>query len=56
LGQRTAAAPDRSRQWKKALKDLGATVIRCTIFEGTKHGQPASQAWAQEGLLDWLLA
>ncbi len=41
---------------EKALKELGSTVVRTTIFKGANHGQTASKAWAQEGLLDWLFA
>jgi pimeloyl-ACP methyl ester carboxylesterase len=41
---------------EKALKELGSTVVRTTIFEGANHGQTAGKAWAQEGLLDWLFA
>jgi len=44
------------RSMEKAMKELGSTSIRTTIFEGANHGQTASKAWAQEGLLDWLFA
>ena len=40
----------------KALKELGSTVIRTTIFEGANHASTDDKAWAQEGLLDWLFA
>lgn len=41
---------------EEALKALGSTVVRTTIFAGANHGQTAGKAWAQEGLLDWLFA
>jgi len=41
---------------EKALKGLGSKVVRTTVFEGANHGQSASLAWGQEGLLDWLFA
>ncbi len=41
---------------EKALKELGSTVVRTTIFEGANHATTARVAWAQEGLLDWLFA
>ncbi len=41
---------------EKALKGLGSTVVKTTIFEGANHTQTASLAWAQEGLLEWLFA
>ncbi|MDP6634716.1 MAG: prolyl oligopeptidase family serine peptidase [Phycisphaerae bacterium] len=40
----------------KALKELGSTSVRTTIFEGANHASTARKAWAQEGLLDWLFA
>jgi len=40
----------------KALKALGSKVVRTTVFQGANHGQTASKAWSQEGLLDWLFA
>ena len=39
---------------EKALKELGSTAVRTTIFEGANHGTTAAKAWAEEGLLDWL--
>ena len=39
-----------------ALKDLGSTTVRTTIFKGANHAQTANLAWAQEGLLQWLFA
>jgi len=44
------------RSMDKALRELGSTVVRTTIFEGANHAQTAGKAWAQEGLLDWLFA
>ena len=44
------------RAMGKALKELGSTVVRTTIFEGANHFATAGKAWAQEGLLDWLFA
>lgn len=41
---------------EKALKELGSTAVRTTIFEGTNHASTDDKAWAQEGLLDWLFA
>ncbi|MCH8047269.1 MAG: dienelactone hydrolase family protein [Planctomycetes bacterium] len=41
---------------EKALKELGSTVVKTTIFQGTNHGQSANRAWSQEGLLEWLFA
>ena len=41
---------------EKALKKLGSTVVRTTIFQGANHGQTANKAWSQEGLLEWLFA
>jgi len=41
---------------EKALKALGSTSIRTTIFEGANHWATGAKAWAQEGLLDWLFA
>ena len=41
---------------EKALKELGSTAVRTTIFEGANHASTASKAWAVEGLLDWLFA
>jgi len=41
---------------EKALKELGSTVVRTTIFEGANHASTPRKAWAQEGLLDWLFA
>ncbi len=41
---------------EKSLKELGSIAIRTTVFEGANHGQSASKAWAQDGLLDWLFA
>jgi len=43
-------------QMEKALKELGSTVVRTTMFEGANHASTAARAWAQEGLLDWLFA
>jgi predicted peptidase len=39
-----------------ALKELGSTVVRTTIFDGANHASTPGKAWAQEGLLDWLFA
>lgn len=41
---------------EKALKALGSTVVRTTLFEGANHASTPRKAWAQEGLLDWLFA
>jgi|GEM_PF-749219 len=41
---------------EKALKELGSTSVRTTIFEGANHATTAARAWAVEGLLDWLFA
>ena len=41
---------------ERALKELGSTVVKTTIFEGANHGQSANKAWSQEGLLEWLFA
>jgi len=41
---------------EKALKELGSTAVRTTIFEGANHASTAAKAWAVEGLLDWLFA
>ena len=41
---------------EKALKALGSTGVRTTIFEGANHYATGAKAWAQEGLLDWLFA
>ena len=41
---------------EKALKELGSTSVRTTIFEGANHAATAAKAWAVEGLLDWLFA
>ena len=41
---------------EKALKALGSRVVRTTVFKDANHGQTASKAWSQEGLLDWLFA
>jgi predicted peptidase len=43
-------------EMEKALKELGSTVVRTTIFKGANHASTPGKAWAQEGLLDWLLA
>lgn len=43
-------------EMEKALKELGSTVVRTTIFEGANHASTPEKAWAQEGLLDWLFA
>jgi len=40
----------------EALKELGSTAVRTTIFEGANHASTAGKAWAVEGLLDWLFA
>ncbi len=40
----------------KAMKELGATSVRTTIFEGANHTATAGKAWAQEGLLEWVFA
>jgi len=40
----------------KALRELGSTAIRTTVFEGANHFATAAKAWAVEGLLDWLFA
>ena len=39
-----------------ALKGLGSTTIRTTIFDGANHARTANLAWAQKGLLEWLFA
>lgn len=44
------------RSMDEALKELGSTAVRTTIFEGANHAQTAGKAWAQQGLLDWLFA
>lgn len=44
------------RAMEKALKELGSTVVRMTIFEGANHFATGAKAWAQEGLLEWLFA
>jgi len=41
---------------EKALKELGSTVVRTTVFDGANHAATARKAWAVEGLLDWLFA
>ena len=41
---------------EKALKELGSTAVRTTIFEGANHAATAGKAWAVKGLLDWLFA
>lgn len=41
---------------EKALKELGSTAVRTTLFEGANHAATAGKAWAVEGLLDWLFA
>jgi len=41
---------------EKALKELGSTAVRTTIFEGANHASTDDKAWAVEGLLDWLFA
>ena len=41
---------------EKALKELGSTAVRTTVFEGANHASTAAKAWAEEGLLDWLFA
>ncbi|MDP6546936.1 MAG: alpha/beta fold hydrolase [Phycisphaerae bacterium] len=43
-------------QMEKALKELGSTSVRTTIFEGANHASTPAKAWAQEGLLDWVFA
>jgi len=43
-------------EMEKALKKLGSTVVRTTIFEGANHAATPKKAWAEEGLLDWLFA
>ena len=41
---------------EKALKELGSTSVRTTVFEGANHATTAAKAWTVEGLLDWLFA
>ena len=41
---------------ERALKELGSTAVRTTIFEGANHASTDDKAWAVEGLLDWLFA
>jgi predicted peptidase len=44
------------RSMEKALKGLGSTKIRTTVFEGANHASTPRLAWAQEGLLEWVFA
>jgi predicted peptidase len=38
----------------KQLKELGSTVVRITVFEGTNHASTAGKALSEPGLDDWL--
>jgi predicted peptidase len=39
---------------EKALKELGSTVVKITVFQGANHGSTPGKAWSQEGLMEWL--
>ena len=41
---------------EKALKELGSTSVRTTVFEGANHATTAALAWSRDGLLDWLFS
>jgi len=43
-------------EMEKALKELGSTVVRTTIFPGANHASAAGKASAQEGLFEWLFS
>jgi len=50
--QRAASIP----AMEKAMKALGSTAVRTTVFEGANHAATPARAWAQEGLLEWMFA
>jgi len=41
---------------EKALKELGSTVVRTTIFEGANHASTAGEAKKLEGVYEWLFS
>ena len=41
---------------KRLVDELGSKVVRITIIEGANHGQSASKAWGQEGLMEWMFS
>ncbi len=41
---------------EKALKELGSTGVRTTLFPGANHASAAGKASAQEGLFEWLFS
>lgn len=41
---------------EKALKELGSTVVKTTIFEGANHATAAGESKNMEGVYDWLFS
>ncbi|MGI9465514.1 MAG: dienelactone hydrolase family protein [Rubripirellula sp.] len=41
---------------KKALENLGSTVVRTTVFEGANHATAAGKSKQQEGVYEWLFS
>jgi len=47
--------PSGSKDMIKAIKKIGGTRARITIYEGVKHGS-YQIAWRQEELIDWMFS
>jgi len=56
VGTRDRRRAQAVARMEKALKELGSTALRTTVFEGANHASTDDKAWAQEGLLEWLFA
>lgn len=41
---------------EKALKELGSTVVRTTVFDGANHASAAGEAKKVEGVYEWLFS
>ena len=41
---------------EKALKELGSTVVRTTIFDGANHGSTPGEIRKLEGVYEWLFS
>jgi len=41
---------------EKALKELGSTVVKTTLFEGANHGATRGEVKKLEGVYDWLFS
>jgi hypothetical protein len=41
---------------EKALRDLGSTKVKTTIFPGTNHASASGLAQKEEGVCQWLFS